>query len=66
MQVTWELRVLIKKSESNIGGSIHSLHVRAVVMLLCLVCLLVICQLHHWSMNTVVPIILSVWGEKQQ
>lgn len=66
MQVTWELRVLIKKSESNIGGSIHSLHVCAVVMLLCLVCLLVICQLHHWSMNTVVPIILSVWGEKQQ
>lgn len=24
MQVTWELRVLIKKSESNIGGSIYS------------------------------------------
>lgn len=66
MLVPCGLRVFIKKNENNLVGSVHSLHVHTVVKLLCLVSLLIICQLHNWSMNTVGAIIPPLWGEEEQ
>lgn len=57
---------ICKTCENNVVGFVHFLHAHAAVTWLRLVSLLIICQFHHRSMNTVVSIIPLLGGEKQQ
>jgi len=47
---------ICKTHENNVVGFVHLLRVHAAATRLRLVSLLIICQFHHWSMNTVVSI----------